>query len=435
MKKFNKNILFIATIIVSSWFFIGCGAETDNQIQSISPSSSVVNGESITLTGKCNYCLAAAASGCASNNDLEIESVTFTGGDAIIKAVYPESKFIGADTMYQIKYTIQGNPGRKVSGKIICTTNPKDGEVRTVSTTVTFSVLPGSLRLESLPPVVMLGDVVPLKVYANPTPISDLNVKIVQQIKNIFLEPMVIRVVNQGCTILAGQNSCTTSLTVDEGLFPAIYNVNLEAAVFGYAPSVASFTVNNIPPGPTPTPTVEPTVTPTVTPTVAPTTEPTAEPTVEPTVEPTIEPTVEPTRKIIFVTESSYSGNLEGLAGADAKCNSDNSKPNGSAYKALINGNNATQVGVVYIRSFDSKIIATATSGNLVGESALQNAIANNNPDSWTAAVSETNCKNWTSSSASDKGRLGRGGLASSVWWSDSDAPCGWKRFLYCVEQ
>lgn len=44
--------------------------------------------------------------------------------------------------------------------------------------------------------------------------------------------------------------------------------------------------------------------------------------------------------KKIFVTASSYTGNLGGTSGADAKCNSDANKPSdGSNYKALIASN------------------------------------------------------------------------------------------------
>lgn len=40
--------------------------------------------------------------------------------------------------------------------------------------------------------------------------------------------------------------------------------------------------------------------------------------------------------KILFITDSTFNGNLGGISGADDLCNSDANKPNSSTYKAMI---------------------------------------------------------------------------------------------------
>jgi hypothetical protein len=143
---------------------------------------------------------------------------------------------------------------------------------------------------------------------------------------------------------------------------------------------------------------------------------------------------------VIFVTSSTWNGNLGGFAGANTKCNADANKPSGNAagagktYKALLNGNNATTNGVTYYRTDGINSIATATGGNLVGANSLERAIKTGtaaNP--WTGANSSTNCSNWASSSGT--GTTGISNSVTSTWWSAATPTCDASRGLYCVAQ
>jgi len=141
---------------------------------------------------------------------------------------------------------------------------------------------------------------------------------------------------------------------------------------------------------------------------------------------------------IIFVTSSTYNGNLGGFSGADAKCNSDASKPSsgfasGYTYKALLNGNNATTSGVTYYRTNGTTQIATATGGNLVGSSSLVNSIASTVASVRTGA--SANCSSWTTSSSGSTGTIGSANSSTSTNWSQSAATCATNVRLYCVSQ
>lgn len=138
---------------------------------------------------------------------------------------------------------------------------------------------------------------------------------------------------------------------------------------------------------------------------------------------------------IIFVTSGSWNGNLGGYSGADAKCNADVNKPSGGAagagktYKALLNGNNATTIGVTYYKTGGITLIAEATGGNLVGAASLDNAIGSGQV--WTGAT--VNCNNWIANDVN--GTTGTSGSPTSSWWSASTAICSNSRRLYCVAQ
>ncbi len=140
---------------------------------------------------------------------------------------------------------------------------------------------------------------------------------------------------------------------------------------------------------------------------------------------------------IIFVTSGTWNGNLGGFAGANTKCNADESKPSGSdagagkTYKALLNGNNATTTGVTYYKTGGVTPIATATGGNLVGSASLSNAIGIGAV--WTGA--SLSCTLWTTNSNSGNGSVGSSTSTTSTWWSISTASCNGSRRLYCVAQ
>jgi hypothetical protein len=144
--------------------------------------------------------------------------------------------------------------------------------------------------------------------------------------------------------------------------------------------------------------------------------------------------------RIIFLTSTSYNGNLSGFSGADTKCNSpsDPSKPSTGfarnyTYKALLNGNNATVNGVTYYRTDGTTKIAVATGGNLVGSSSLITAISTAAAGTWTGSGGAATCSTWTSAASS--GRRGFSNSSSSTYWDSGNAGCSTLSRLYCVSQ
>jgi hypothetical protein len=173
----------------------------------------------------------------------------------------------------------------------------------------------------------------------------------------------------------------------------------------------------------------------------------------------------------IFLTKNSYTGNLGGFSGADAKCMADPALPvrgAGSQWKALLNNNRSTQSGVAYYRDDYATIISTANGYDLNGwgdTSGLIGSIFASDQQVWTgftpsmdtnysgwitdiAGADRNSCANWTS----DSGILiasGVYGKASSTnaqshtnspgfndgWAVDEMAGCDNKLFLYCVQQ
>ena len=149
------------------------------------------------------------------------------------------------------------------------------------------------------------------------------------------------------------------------------------------------------------------------------------------------------TSKIIFVSASTFSGNLGGLSGADAKCNADANKPAGSgSYKALLGGNNATTTGITYTRTDGTTTIAVATGGDLVGYNALESAISISAIYSvWTGGAGN-NCSNWSSALSTDFGDYGNPRIVNDgMWWYYSGGSgsipvaCNGSNPLYCVQQ
>lgn len=147
--------------------------------------------------------------------------------------------------------------------------------------------------------------------------------------------------------------------------------------------------------------------------------------------------TVNTSLHVIFVTASTFSGNLGGFTGADALCNVDSAKPAGYTFKALLAGNNATINGTSYYRTDGITLIAIATGGNLVGASALTNSISTiSSPSVWTGGDNTNNCSNWTSTLTT--GSRGNPASATSTYWNTGGSSCGggaFARALYCVSQ
>ena len=147
---------------------------------------------------------------------------------------------------------------------------------------------------------------------------------------------------------------------------------------------------------------------------------------------------------VIYLTTSTYNGNLGGLSGADAKCNSDTNKPGGFAsaytYKALLFGNASTTVGRTYYRADGVTIIAVATTTNLTGTTSsgttatsLQNSISTENKNIYTGAGGSSTCTNWTSTSSS--AQTGSSNSTISSYWRVTSSSCSALKSIYCVSQ
>ena len=143
---------------------------------------------------------------------------------------------------------------------------------------------------------------------------------------------------------------------------------------------------------------------------------------------------------VIFVTESSYTGNLGGLAGANAKCNSDTNKPSfGGTYKALLVNNDATTSELRYYRP-DGTYIATANSGILVDDANIEpltNAISSSSLTVWTGfggTLANETCNNWSSSN-NDIGYKGTSDQVEAPYLNSNTPDCSDINHLYCVKQ
>ena len=141
------------------------------------------------------------------------------------------------------------------------------------------------------------------------------------------------------------------------------------------------------------------------------------------------------TGKCIFVTAATYSGNLGGYTGADAKCNADASKPDSGTYKALLYTNNATTSGIEYYRPDNVTKIATATGGDLVDLNSLDNPINTANDTVWTGYGGMYTCGGWTKDSSSWFGNRGQANASSDAYLNISSNTCDSSYHLYCVKQ
>lgn len=192
---------------------------------------------------------------------------------------------------------------------------------------------------------------------------------------------------------------------------------------------------------------------------------------------------IEPTVYKVFVTASTYNGNLQGAAangplGADAKCNADTNKPATGSFKAMLtDGTNRNacstdncggagansgenidwvfQAGRIYIRASDSASLfsPTAAAGIVVAPGTILNhsfdsgttkyfwtgfAVTNY----WQEATAQTtnSCDDWTNGSAtataSQGGRVGISNATDyTAFRSGSGQSCSNTYHLVCVEQ
>lgn len=162
------------------------------------------------------------------------------------------------------------------------------------------------------------------------------------------------------------------------------------------------------------------------------------------------------THKKVFVTSSTYNGNLGSIAGADTKCQTaaDNAGLLGT-YKAWITSSDSSQspsnrfaqASVPY-RLVDGTRIADNWAD--LTDNALQTGIviaedgtSASGGRAWSNTMADgtskgsNNCSDWGTNDFDLDGHSGKVGLAGSEW-SDKSATsgnCSWSLHLYCVEQ
>lgn len=189
---------------------------------------------------------------------------------------------------------------------------------------------------------------------------------------------------------------------------------------------------------------------------------------------------IEPTVFKVFITASTFDGNLQGAAangpaGADLKCNADGNKPNGSNYKAMVTdgtnrnacntpncgggvGENIDWVflsGRIYVRATDAAALFTANAEGIITAPAAnmlsQSFGTGTTRYFWTGfavtsywedatAQSTNTCNNWTSGTAtptaSEGGRVGASNVTDyTAIRSGNGRSCSDSYHLLCVEQ
>ncbi len=171
------------------------------------------------------------------------------------------------------------------------------------------------------------------------------------------------------------------------------------------------------------------------------------------------------TIKYIYVTNSVYNGNLEGIPGADAKCMADSNYPNTGTYKALLADGLVTgrvasmtanmgdgQVDWVllsnndYYRYSDKKFIFTANSKDLFSFGTFDDPFNSGFPDNnniyWSGInasggwITDSNCSNWLSDDITKIGAYGEvNKINASAIGVGATVSCNNMHHLVCVEQ
>ncbi|EKD84870.1 MAG: Peptidase S8 and S53 subtilisin kexin sedolisin [uncultured bacterium] len=173
-------------------------------------------------------------------------------------------------------------------------------------------------------------------------------------------------------------------------------------------------------------------------------------PTLTPT--PTLTPAPSPISSVkrIFVTSTTYQGNLGGLSGADNKCQQIAesaslggiwkawlSTPGTSALSRIVHGND-------YYKLVNGTVIANnwndLTDGSLLAPINVTESGVNLDTTVWTNTLPDGyqepfSCGDWTSVSSGINGVIGKSS-ETSAYWSDFDrAYCSSSNSLYCFEQ
>ena len=158
--------------------------------------------------------------------------------------------------------------------------------------------------------------------------------------------------------------------------------------------------------------------------------------------------------KRIFVTAASFDGNLDGIGGADLKCNADTNKPGVGTYKAMIAGVRfrsafppvdwVLTAGTSYFRPADEVLIARALTDAVftfplnatIVDQGMTRVWVGLEAD-WTTRVGD--CGNqgmpWTEDDLPFFGQYGRDSKLDGEALRYSSTICFDKHGLYCVEQ
>ncbi len=158
------------------------------------------------------------------------------------------------------------------------------------------------------------------------------------------------------------------------------------------------------------------------------------------------------TGKTVFITSTAQSGNLGGLAGADAICQSRASAgglANPTKFRAWLSDSTTDAISRLssngpWVRRDGIKVAdnkAVLTSGTLFTSISLNELGDYVNSGAWTGTNANgtkaaDTCNNWTDNTAGNQGLIGIEYLASSDWSSDSAGAfnCNNTYNLYCFE-
>ncbi len=168
----------------------------------------------------------------------------------------------------------------------------------------------------------------------------------------------------------------------------------------------------------------------------------------------------------MFVTSVTYDGDLDGIAGADAKCqaHADASQlTRGGTYRAWLSGAHAnssparrftnTDRTGPYVLVDDAQTVIAADWADLTSGESLSSPInitewggsVQFTVHAWTytlpnglpgdAAGQEQYCRGWNSSDLTDLGAVGENYLVDPRWTRAGTAVCSDQQSLYCFEQ
>lgn len=160
--------------------------------------------------------------------------------------------------------------------------------------------------------------------------------------------------------------------------------------------------------------------------------------------------------RVVFVTSTTFLGNLGGVAGADAKCQaladlSPNARIKGHTFLAWVSTSATspyarfTHGTMPYVLGNGQLVAANSqdlTDGSLMNTGISLDEQGHSQADAaWTGTSSSNgvpsgpSCADWTSSAPIDKGRYGNVGGNGNGWSGSGDDPCDFPNSLYCFEQ
>lgn len=146
--------------------------------------------------------------------------------------------------------------------------------------------------------------------------------------------------------------------------------------------------------------------------------------------------TTSSSRYRMFLTGTTYNGNLGGNSGADNFCNTDSARPdNTKTYKMLYFDRMRTVMKpfTSYYRSDNSTLIGTTDDQSFLPKP-LVNSFSGDSTYFW-YGDDILNCKFWTSSSFSNGWTPVGNSSALTNWWKSDTSTCDQKYSLLCVEQ